>query len=76
MPEHILKVDEENNHTRLDVFLAKNLSEIPSRTFIQKLIEAGEVTVNQKKVKAGYKVAHGDEVLVLLPEHEELFENI
>lgn len=65
MSEKKLVVDEESQHFRLDVFLTKNLAEIPSRTAIQKLIDTGQVTVNDKTVKAHYKVQTGDTVCVI-----------
>ncbi len=64
MPTRTFKVDPENSQVRLDVFLTEHLTEVPSRTFAQKLIAAGQVCVNQKKVKAHYKLSPGDEVTV------------
>jgi len=46
----------------LDVFLSQALEEVPSRTFVKKLIDAGHVKVNSKVVKANHKVTEGDEV--------------
>ena len=70
---HSLKVDSENNHLRLDVYLAQNLPDAPSRTFVKKLIAGGSVLVNQKKVKVNYKVCEGDAVVVdlVLPKQDE-----
>ena len=64
MPTQILKVNEDHANERLDVFLTQHLPDVPSRTFIKKLIETGQVKVNQTLVKAHYKVAVGDEVVV------------
>ena len=64
MSEKRLVVDEESQQLRLDVFLTKSLAEAPSRTVIKKLIDAGQVTVNERPVKAHYKVQAGDEVWV------------
>ncbi len=64
MSTHILKIDHENSQLRLDVYLTQTLPDVPSRTFVQKLIEAGKVLVNKKIVKANYKVVEGDEVFV------------
>lgn len=64
MSTHTLKIDHENSQLRLDVYLTQTLPDVPSRTFVQKLIEAGKVSVNKKPVKANYKVVEGDEVLV------------
>jgi 23S rRNA pseudouridine1911/1915/1917 synthase len=48
---------------RLDKFLADNCPGI-SRTQAQRLIEDGQVTVNGRPEKAGYRLALGDTVLV------------
>jgi len=64
MATHTFKVDAGFDHIRLDVFLAKNLLESPSRTFVQKLIECGHVRVNEVAVKAHHKVITGDDVFV------------
>lgn len=64
MPMHTFKVDPQNDKTRLDVFLAECLPDAPSRTFVQKLIAAGQVSVNQKPAKAHLKLATDDEVVV------------
>lgn len=52
---------------RLDQYLVSQLPDL-SRSLIQKAIEAGQVTVNNKLVKASYKVRHHDHVVVQLPE--------
>jgi len=64
MPTYTLKVDEDNKDVRLDIFLTRNLPEISSRSFVQKIIDHQEVLVNTKKVKAHYKVSLGDEIKV------------
>jgi 23S rRNA pseudouridine1911/1915/1917 synthase len=76
MPQHTLTVDQENHHTRLDVFLVKNFPEAPSRTFVQKLIDDGQVQVNQKAVKPGYQVAEGDKVTVHMPDEIETWQDV
>ncbi len=81
MIKHNLVVDEESAHLRLDVFLTQQLADLPSRTFIQRLIEAGRVLVNQKQEKTRYKVAVGDKVALecpddLIPNDELKPENI
>jgi len=61
-----LKVDQENSGLRLDVFLTKNLTEVPSRSFVKQLIDSGQVVVNQRQVKVHQRVALDDEVYVEL----------
>lgn len=62
MPLQTFQASEENARQRLDVFIAQNLSKIPSRTFVKKLIEAGQVRVNGRPQKASYKVEPGDRI--------------
>lgn len=71
MPEHDLIVEPENAGVRLDVFLAQAMIEAPSRTFIQNLIETGQVTVNQQQKKANYKISAGDEIHLTMPEADD-----
>lgn len=67
MSSNYIKVDRENNNTRLDVFLTANLEDIPSRSYIKKLIESGNVKVNENIVKVHYKVATGDDICIDMP---------
>src|SRR5476649_1003859 len=55
-------VQEEFKDLRLDVYLANSLPEVPSRMFIKKMIEAGQVKVNGRQEKVKYKVATGDHI--------------
>ncbi len=64
MSNQTLTVSEESAQVRLDVFLTQHLPKVPSRTFIQKLIDGGQVKVNGKSMKANYKVSAGDEIVV------------
>lgn len=58
----------ENQHgTRLDRFLISTVEGV-SRTYLQKLIRSGEVTVNDKIAKQpSYQLQHGDRVSLTLP---------
>ena len=58
MPKIKLKVDEDNTDIRLDVFLAENTP--LSRTAIQKLIDSGEVLLNNEKPVKKIKTVLGD----------------
>lgn len=62
-----LIVDEINNGKRIDKYISESETEL-SRSYIQKLIKDGLVTVKGKPVKAGYKVTIGDEVTISLPD--------
>ncbi len=66
-----IEIDEEFDDIRIDKVLATYLSEL-SRTYIQKLIEDGNVTLSQKTLKSNFKVSSGQEIEVLLPEPETL----
>lgn len=61
----------EKGGERLDVFLARQIEKM-SRSHLQKLITAGEVTVNGKISRANYKLTAGENVIVYIPEAEEL----
>src|SRR3989338_9046878 len=81
MSIYALKVEPEHDRERLDVYLTRALPDIPSRSFVQKLLEAGAVLVNKEKVKAHYKVRAGDNIDVdvaqeLLDPHPIAPENI
>lgn len=54
-------VPPEETGTRLDVFLARH-AEL-SRARVQKLIEAGEITVNGRPERANYRLREGDRLL-------------
>jgi len=56
---------------RIDAYLANTL-ENQSRSYIQKLIDEAEVTVNGKTVRSNYKVKAGDEIEVTIPDPVKL----
>lgn len=64
-------VREEFKDLRLDVYLANAMPQVPSRMFIKKMIEAGQVKVNGRLEKVKYKVAAGD--LIEADIHQEAF---
>jgi len=65
--EKIYYVDEDDTDKRIDKYLADYETE-HSRTYIQKLITDGNVTVNGKTVKSNYKLTEGECIRFLLPE--------
>lgn len=65
--EKHLMVDSLDEGTRIDKFLADELNGY-SRSFIQKLIKEGNLTVNAKTVKSNYKIAGDDEIIIRIPE--------
>lgn len=64
-----IKVKEEN--VRLDLYIAKEKPEL-SRTMIQKLIENGNILVNDSKKKLSYKVGINDIITIEMPEVKEV----
>jgi 23S rRNA pseudouridine1911/1915/1917 synthase len=60
--KQIHTVQEEYKNLRLDVYLANAMPEVPSRVFIKKMIDAGQVKVNGRLEKVKYKVAAGDHI--------------
>lgn len=64
-------VSEEDSDERLDKFLSEKMPDM-SRSYIQKQIKDGNVMVNGKSVKSGYKLAVDDEVMVVIEPLKEL----
>lgn len=62
-----LQITETQNGTRLDSFLAEELDGI-SRSYLQKLIGEQQILVNEKAVKANYKVKTGDILYINIPD--------
>ena len=61
-----LIITEEYKNVRIDKYLSEQLEE-QSRSYIQKLIKDEAVLVNEKPVKANYKVQVGDELTIQIP---------
>ena len=66
-----LYVSDEFAGTRLDKFISESRKEI-SRSHIKKLIEENQILLNNKPSKPSYKIRFKDEILINLPEPEEL----
>ncbi len=68
----LVKIKADEKGDRLDVFLSESEElEGRSRSFIQKLIKEGKISVNGKMKKAKYSVKPGDEIEVEIEEEEE-----
>jgi len=67
MEELNFKVDNRETPERLDKFLVGVLKGRFSRTFVKKLIDGGNVTMDGKDVNAHYKVTSGENVKVAIP---------
>lgn len=59
--------DSEAAGARIDSFLSSRLSDI-SRTRLQRAIEGGDVLVNDRQVKASYRLHEGDRIEIEMPE--------
>lgn len=66
-----LQLTAEKSGERIDKFLGGTLEGL-SRSYIQKLLKEGNITVDSKAVKANYKLSEGDQIEVLIPEPEIL----
>lgn len=67
-----LIIDAESQGERIDSYIAGNLDG-PSRSFVQKLIEQGNVKVNGQVISSKKeKLKAGDEVEIAIPEAQEL----
>lgn len=64
------RIEAGEQSVRLDRYLSDQLAEL-SRSYIQKLMEEGQVQLNGRPGKASAKVKAGDTVLVTLPEAVE-----
>ena len=64
-------VTEDYEGLRLDQFLAGEMKE-QSRSYIQKLIKGGQVTLNDKPGKASSRIAADDRILLRMPPLREL----
>jgi 23S rRNA pseudouridine1911/1915/1917 synthase len=61
-------VGEEDKEKRLDLFLTEQFPEL-TRSFVQRLISLGQVTVNEKiPVKTGVRLSAGDSIQFTIPD--------
>lgn len=60
-------VDDDLQNLRLDVFLSKSFTD-KSRSYLQNLIEEGNVKINNALKKSNYKLKSGDKVDVIIPD--------
>lgn len=70
MNNQIIEVTEEGAGGRIDRYLSETLEEM-TRSYLQKLVKEGAVTVNGKCVKASYIVETGDIISLEIPEQKE-----
>lgn len=63
-------VTEEEQDVRIDRYLTERCENL-SRSYLQKLLKAESVLVNEQPVKASYKVCEGDSISCFVPEAVE-----
>lgn len=63
MKEYLLNVEEDMENERIDKFVTCALADF-SRSYIQKIIESGDLTVNGMTIKPSYKVRNKDIITV------------
>lgn len=63
----LLTIEDQEAGARLDSFVSSHLGQI-SRTRIQRAIEDGDILVNDRIMKASYRVRPGDQIEIDLPE--------
>lgn len=66
LKENYFFITEEMEDERIDKCLHELITSL-SRTYIQKLLSEGNITVNNRAVKSNYKVKAEDEIKVVLP---------
>ena len=64
-------IDSENAKKRLDIYLSENIKD-RTRSYIKTLIVSGNVLVNGKEEKSGYKLKNKDKIVVTIPKDELL----
>ena len=67
MNEVVLKVATADVNKRIDKYIAEQIAD-SSRSYLQKLIKDGAVSINGHVVKANYKLSENEEVRILIPE--------
>lgn len=71
MKKYKIIIDAEASGQRIDKYLS-GLDDMPSRTFIQKLLKEGGINVNGKPVKSNYRLLLNDEVSFVIPDPVEV----
>ena len=64
-------IDSENAKKRLDIYLSENIKD-RTRSYIKTLIVSGNILVNGKEEKSGYKLKNKDKIVVTIPKDELL----
>lgn len=71
MEEYQIDIENENTGIRIDKYLSESLNHC-SRSYIRKLLDNNNINVNDKAVKANYKLKSGDSIYICIPDPEEI----
>lgn len=71
MEFYTVAIEKEDIGIRIDVYIADNFEQL-SRNAVQKLIESNNITVNEKKIKANYKLKENDVISLEIPQAKEV----
>ncbi len=69
--ENEINIVSDVENERIDVYISGQLEGM-SRNSVQKLIADGKISVNNKNIKANYKLKKNDEINIIIPEPEPL----
>lgn len=69
MKELHFLVEDEFENERIDKYVSLFVDSF-SRSFLQKLIDNGSITVNEKTIKSSYKIKVDDQIRVVLPDNQ------
>ncbi|MBO4903804.1 MAG: RluA family pseudouridine synthase [Lachnospiraceae bacterium] len=67
MKEYLLTVEDDYENERIDRYVCMALADF-SRSYIQKLIDSGDITACGKTIRSSYRVKPGDEIWVRTPD--------
>ena len=67
MDQKLIQASAEHSGIRIDRFLSEQLPE-HSRSYIQRLIKDGQVSIEGKAVKSNYKITGSEEIALLIPD--------
>ena len=70
MEEFCFEITEELEDERIDKCLTELMDSL-SRSYIQRMVKEGQVTVNGESVKGSYRLKYGDRIAFFLPEAQE-----
>lgn len=67
----IQNIEADESGVRIDLYISKKIENL-SRSYVQKLIDESNISVNGKQIKSNYKVKKGDSISVCIPDPVKL----